>query len=131
MSEEKRLTVAQPTPVDFMRDLLADLALCDNVPQCWYTLLDIQDTKRDEERDAWLLCVQFAAPAAIRRALAAEAFKAWVHGWLDAIGVPHDPDPVHTAENGCRISGRMRFLLQRVTTAEAEVERLTALIHSE
>lgn len=39
------------------------------------------------------------------------AFKKWVHDWLDAVGVPHDPEPEHTKEHGCRISGRMRWLL--------------------
>jgi hypothetical protein len=37
-------------------------------------------------------------------------FKQWVHAYLDNVGVPHDPDPVHTAEHGCRISGRMNYL---------------------
>jgi hypothetical protein len=60
----------------------------------------------------------------------AEAFKKWTHDWLDAVGVPHDPDPEHTAANGCRISGRMRFLLGRMETAEAEVARLEALVES-
>lgn len=40
-------------------------------------------------------------------------FKKWVHDYLDNIGVPHDPAPEHTKEHGCRISGRMRWLLNR------------------
>src|SRR5687768_11404636 len=30
-------------------------------------------------------------------------FKAWVHDWLTGVGVPHDPDPEHTKEHGCRV----------------------------
>lgn len=41
----------------------------------------------------------------------AQAFKSWVHDWLDNAGVPHDPEPEHTKEHGCRISGRMQWLL--------------------
>jgi predicted RNA-binding Zn-ribbon protein involved in translation (DUF1610 family) len=37
-------------------------------------------------------------------------FKQWVHAYLDNIGVPHDPDAEHTAQHGCRISGRMNHL---------------------
>jgi hypothetical protein len=40
-----------------------------------------------------------------------QAFKDWVHPWLDAHGVPHDPDPEKTAATGCRISNRMAWLL--------------------
>lgn len=36
-------------------------------------------------------------------------FKAWVHSWLDANGVPVDPYPENTALTGCRISGRMEW----------------------
>jgi hypothetical protein len=62
------------------------------------------------------LCCHVRALLERVRALEAErdelqAFKDWVHAWLDGVGVPHDPDPEHTAEHGCRISGRMRYLL--------------------
>lgn len=41
------------------------------------------------------------------------AFKTWVHSWLDANGVPADPDPEKTASTGCRIGGRMEWLKVR------------------
>lgn len=55
------------------------------------------------------------------------AFKAWTHSWLDAHGVPHDPDPEHTAQHGCCISGRMQFLLARAEKAERNLEALLRL----
>lgn len=94
------MTTLTPTKKDLSRDLLFDLHIAVNNSPCWASLL------------GW--------PAAIRRALAAEALKAWVHGWLDAQGVPADPDPEHTAQTGCRISGRLTWLLGRITVAEAE-----------
>src|SRR4051812_734489 len=41
---------------------------------------------------------------------ALQAFKTWVHEWLDANGVPHDPDPDKTTATGCRIGGRLEYL---------------------
>lgn len=45
---------------------------------------------------------------------ARQKFKDWVHGFLDGVGVPADPDPEHTKEHGCRISGRMRYLTDQI-----------------
>lgn len=39
-------------------------------------------------------------------------FKQYVHQRLDAIGVPHDPRPTRTLETGCRIEGRLDYLIQ-------------------
>lgn len=39
-----------------------------------------------------------------------QAFKDYVHGRLDAAGVPTDPDSPHKAE-GCRIGGRLDILI--------------------
>lgn len=39
-----------------------------------------------------------------------EAFKAYVHAQLDALGVPHDPAPERTATTGCRIENRLQYL---------------------
>jgi hypothetical protein len=52
-----------------------------------------------------------------------QAFKDWVHAYLDAQGVPHHPPGTHGAE-GCRIGDRMDWLMARLTAAEAEVARL-------
>ncbi len=40
-----------------------------------------------------------------------QAFKDWVHGYLDTHGVPHHPPGPHGAE-GCRIGDRMDWLMQ-------------------
>lgn len=45
-----------------------------------------------------------------------QAFKDWVHKYLDERGVPHHPPGPHGAE-GCRIGDRMDWLM-------AEMERL-------
>lgn len=55
------------------------------------------------------------------RALAAEAFKAWVHAFLDERGVPADPDPEANQRSGCRIGCRLRWVFDRV-------ERLKAML---
>jgi hypothetical protein len=105
----------KPTEADLAIDLnrlLADCATTTLIP--WWFARD----KMPAEAMA-VLC---------RRALAAEAFKRWVHAWLDGAGVPHDPDPEHTAEHGCRISGRMRYLLDRAVAAEADVAQLREAI---
>ncbi len=45
---------------------------------------------------------------------ALQAFKDWVHGYLDRHGVPHHPPGTHGAE-GCRIGDRMDWLMSRVS----------------
>ncbi|MBY0456764.1 MAG: hypothetical protein K2V38_05470 [Gemmataceae bacterium] len=49
-------------------------------------------------------------------------FKGYVHGRLDAAGVPADPDSPHKAE-GCRIGGRLDLVLAR-WAAHAELVAL-------
>lgn len=61
-------------------------------------------------------CVK-AAVAAVERAEKAEAFKKWVHDWLDSHGVPADPDPEANKKHGCRISGRTQWVWDRLTEA--------------
>jgi hypothetical protein len=48
------------------------------------------------------------------------AFKTLVHTWLDRHGVPTDPYPEHTATTGCRIRGRMTYLLADLDRAERD-----------
>lgn len=52
-----------------------------------------------------------------------QAFKNWVHGYLDSHEVPHHPPGTHGAE-GCRIGDRMDWLMQQIDRLKAEVERL-------
>lgn len=89
-------------------------------------LVPIVETPAGEDRYAELLFIAGAhryLAAAARRALWAEGFKAWVHAWLDRAGVPTDPDPAHTELHGCRIAGRMNWLLGRIRAAEEALVR--------
>jgi hypothetical protein len=47
-----------------------------------------------------------------------QAFKDWVHAYLDTHGVPHHPPGPHGAE-GCRIGDRMDWLMARVAGLES------------
>jgi hypothetical protein len=53
------------------------------------------------------------------RAEKLQKFKDWVHGWLDGQDVPADPYPDKTAISGCRISGRLEWMLSRCCYREA------------
>lgn len=46
-----------------------------------------------------------------------QAFKDWVHSFLDTHGVPHHPPGSHGAA-GCRIGDRMDWLMARVQKEE-------------
>lgn len=48
-----------------------------------------------------------------------QAFKDWVHAYLDEHGVPHHPPGPHGAE-GCRIGDRMDWLMDKIKGLEAE-----------
>ncbi len=41
-------------------------------------------------------------------------FKRYVHMRLDAAGVPANPEPELNAEHGCRIEGRLNWILRRL-----------------
>jgi hypothetical protein len=43
-----------------------------------------------------------------------QAFKAYVHKRLDEAGVPADPEPERNRETGCRIEGRLNWVLSRL-----------------
>lgn len=47
-----------------------------------------------------------------------QAFKNWVHDYLDKHGVPADPGGPHTAE-GCRIGDRMDWVFEQLASAPA------------
>lgn len=99
------------TAEDLARDLGADLAMALNWRDIGYDLpaYRVDPTMLVAWADGW--------PAAVRLArhyrdetIRLQAFKDWVHGWLDAAGVPTDPDPEKTASTGCRIGGRLEWL---------------------
>jgi hypothetical protein len=62
----------------------------------------------------------FALSAARSEAQKARAFKEYVHKRLDEAGVPVDPEPEHNRQHGCRIEGRLNYVLAEVQALEAE-----------
>jgi hypothetical protein len=54
-----------------------------------------------------------------------QAFKDWVHGYLDAHGVPHHPPGPHGAE-GCRIGDRMDWLMAKLAELKAVIQATIA-----
>ncbi len=58
--------------------------------------------------------------------LTLKAFKTYVHKRLDEAGVPADPYPEATAKSGCRIEGRLTFVL-----ALADVDNLVRATRAE
>lgn len=56
-----------------------------------------------------------------------QAFKTWVHAYLDAHGVPHHPPGTHGAE-GCRIGDRMDWLMERLRTAESRAAAMESVV---
>jgi hypothetical protein len=61
----------------------------------------------------------------------AASFKEYVHKRLDDFKVPHDPDPEHNAQHGCRIEGRLNFVFDRLTKAMALLERAAGAFERE
>ncbi len=59
------------------------------------------------------------------RCLKLQAFKDWVHAYLDTHGVPHHPPGPHGAE-GCRIGDRMDWLMGQQAELRAIDERMCA-----
>jgi hypothetical protein len=48
----------------------------------------------------------------------ADRFKVYVHQRLDGLGVPVDPEPEKNAQHGCRIEGRMNWLVDHRIAGE-------------
>ncbi len=63
--------------------------------------------------------VEQAVADLIKLAKERQAFKDWVHAYLDAHGVPHHPPGTHGAE-GCRIGDRLDWLIKALSTSSAE-----------
>lgn len=47
-----------------------------------------------------------------------EKFKEYVHDRLDKGDVPKDPEPENNAHHGCRIEGRLNWMLERILSLE-------------
>lgn len=123
-----------PTPDDLARSAEADLAVCEAAsagpwecaglfPGGWRVTMTDQPAPHlvwarttvatvEERRDADLIVLaRTALPAWIRRAVAGQRFKDFVHSYLSAHGVPEgDPSNRHQQE-GCRIGARLDLLL--------------------
>ena len=54
------------------------------------------------------------ADEAEKRADEAETFKEYVHTRLDEAGVPKDPEPKANRAHGCRIEGRLNWILSKI-----------------
>ncbi len=91
---------------------------------------DAMRKERDTERQGWNECVeryqtaekQWIADAEtwaqtvkteVERANKLQAFKTFVHEFLDKEHVPADPEPEETKRHGCRISERLKWVLLR------------------
>lgn len=48
------------------------------------------------------------------------AFKKYVHDRLDQADVPTDPEPAENAKHGCRIDGRLNYVLKNWAARDAE-----------
>lgn len=55
-----------------------------------------------------------------QKAESLQAFKDWVHKYLDDHGVPYHPPGPHGAE-GCRIGDRMDWLMAKLAAAENKI----------
>ncbi len=53
-------------------------------------------------------------------------FKAWVHNYLDAKGIPTHPDGVHGAE-GCRIGDRLDFVFAELDSLKPKAAAFDAI----
>jgi hypothetical protein len=78
------------------------------------------------ERVALDLVVYLRQEIAEREDLRAEwdklqAFKEYVHCFLDEMCVPSNPEPQETARSGCRIGARLRYVFARIETLEAAI----------
>lgn len=64
--------------------------------------------------------------AAEQRVRELEAFKKWVHDYLDGMGIPTHPDGPHSKE-GCRIGDRMDIVRERVAELESALADVLSL----
>lgn len=54
------------------------------------------------------------------------AFKRYVHERLDQAGVPADPESEQNAKHGCRIEGRLNFVLEAALARDATAQKALA-----
>jgi hypothetical protein len=50
-------------------------------------------------------------------------FKRYVHDRLDKMGVPVDPEPANNAAHGCRIEGRLNFIVSAIQSSQGGIEK--------
>lgn len=121
--------VPVPTAEDMGRILGEHYAYCQDIISRYATVKErYQDWALSWAEDvaAWIRrCAraEAALTAARQERDKLQAFKDWVHNYLDAHGVPHHPPGPHGAE-GCRIGDRMDWLMGQLAAARAENERL-------
>lgn len=78
----------------------------------------------ESSRRGWQGCIDdLKTTEAERDAL--QAFKDWVHAYLDTHGVPHHPPGPHGAA-GCRIGDRMDWLMEQQAELKAIDEKMCA-----
>jgi hypothetical protein len=68
------------------------------------------DRSEESRLRALLVSAGIERDAAITERDKLQAFKDWVHAYLDGVGVPHHPPGTHGAA-GCRIGDRMDWLM--------------------
>jgi hypothetical protein len=64
----------------------------------------------------------------IRELESLRAFKTYVHHRLDHAGVPENPDPEANAEHGCRIEGRLNYLVDALGESFAATDHLANVV---
>lgn len=75
------------------------------------------------EQAAWLLGLLDEARASVEKL---GRFKSYVHQRIDEAAVPSDPDPKGNAEHGCRIEGRLDFLIGQRDVAQRDRDKVAA-----
>lgn len=75
-------------------------------------------TLQEIEAAPWLGDQRAQVRELYERAQKLARFKAYVHERLDTAGVPADPEPEANEAHGCRVEGRLNFLVARAEKAE-------------
>ncbi len=84
-----------------------------------------QATSRIGELERAVISLALAFTESEEAAVRGERFKTYVHERLDAAGVPLDPTPELTKISGCRIEGRLNWMLNEQQKLTEELKRAT------